>query len=491
MKKLYRDVLDYVGTTVLLKAVGIVSVLYVGAALVPAEFGYFAVASIVIAFGATLAEFGASGLMVRDYGQKGAWVLLNALPLVLLVWAVECLALLVASAAVGRSETLRVVAEHPVLLAVSILTTVGNTLVGAYLVVALEARVFALSTAVKSLTQLPVAVVLVSYAPSYTALLYATLAGGLGFFAVPLVRFRSDLRRGWRGVRAGRGHAGLVAQARDGAVFLSREALAVVQAQWSRIVLTACVPVSDLGVYTFFFTIAGSVGELGSSVERAYTPRLVRAYQGDAVRTGHLLSSLVPAAVLALAAIYVGIVGAGEVGVYQLLLRPEYVARATVLDAMLFIAVTGAIGQIFYYSYYVGRANTSIRTHALAHLAVSVTLQLALIPTYGLRGAVAAELIAAGLRLDSLWLINYRILIAGTTFRAAVTLLAFVTAVCVLLADLVMAGGGWGLFAGGIAALAAVYAALSGRELRRFSRLLHRTEGIATIATPHVETVRS
>jgi len=476
VRKFYRDVLDYVGVTVLLKVIGVASILYVGKALTPDDFGYFAMASVVIAVGAALAEFGAGGLMVRDYHLEGARVLVKAVPLVLVVWVIETVAIgTLGRALAGGAESLRAVADHPYLIALLILPTVGNTLVGTYLVISLKARVFATATMAKSVAHLLCVITIASLEPSYMALLYATLVGCLAFLAIPLIHFRSRLGAGMLALRSLDHSHAIAEQARGGFVFFSRDALAVLQGHWNRIILSVYVPVADLGIYTFFFNIASGLSQLYSAVERACTPRLVVAYQGNSERTGQLLNGLIPVGAIGATVGCVGVVTAGELGLYHLAFRQDYLPHTGFLDAMLFLAVCGAMVQMFYFSYYVGTENTSIRTHALVNLAVSVALQLLLIPAYGLRGAIIGELIASPLRLISLWIINYRLLIVGSSLKDAGAFIAYVTASAVFVMMILLGWAQWGVVVFGLVGLSVVYGLVAMPQLRRtYAQFLDR-----------------
>jgi len=151
MKKFYRDVLDYVGATFLLKVVGLISFLYMGKLLPPSEFGYFATASVVVALGAMLAQFGAPGLILRNFHLEGGRTLIRALRLALFLWCGEVLCLRFLGNTLGWvNETFRGTADHPNLIGILVLTATFNVLFSSYLVTSLRARTFVVATRAKS-----------------------------------------------------------------------------------------------------------------------------------------------------------------------------------------------------------------------------------------------------------------------------------------------------------------------------------------------------
>ena len=458
MRRFWQDVLDYVGGVFFLRAIGLVSFIYAGKLLPPAHFGYFAMASVVISVGSALAQFGASGLILRTFRLEGGRTLVRALPLMLVLWVAEAAALLAFGGVLaGMSDAFRAVADHPSLVSLLLLTATCNVLLACYLIASLRARTVAVATSVRSVAYLGSLVGLATVERSYLALLYATLAGDLAFIGCSVLRHWPAVAARLSELRSLSWRRTLVDQARGGSVFLSSDLMGLLQSQLVRIILSAYIPVAQLGVYAFFSGILSSLAQLPSAFQQAYTPRLIAAYQQSADRTGRLLCNLMPVWAIGLTVGYLAAVAAGELGFYRLAFRADYLPHVGLLNAMLFVVVCGAMLQTFYFSYYVGTRNAAIRAHAIVNLVAFVGLQLVLIPLDGLRGAVTSEVLASAVQMVSLFAINYRLLIVGWTRRAFETFLVFVASSTLVVVSVLLFELTWSALLYGLAGLALAY----------------------------------
>ena len=409
-----RDVAQYVSADVLTKLIGAISFLYVGKILLPDEFGYYAMALFVVSLGSSLGEWGGASIILRDYHSKGASCLLQAIPVTLVTWSVMSgLVLTLGNWVCQWNPAFAALKEHPYVICVLLLSNPLTTLVVSYLVVSLRARIVCATTIAKSSAQMILLVVLATYLRSYSAQVYALVIADLFGLVIPLFYFRRGVARLGRRLLCVEFWRSLGSQVRAGFVFFSKELISVFQVYLSRIIVAAYLSIPLLGVYSFFLNIMMSLGLLIVSVDRVYTPRMIRLFSESPGRHRFVLAGILPLSALVGVSGYLILVAGGEAGLYHLALRSEYVTQSVMLNGLLFVLVSSALLQMISFSYYIGEKNTSIQKQALINLIFVIVLQFVLVPRLGLRGAVLAEVLASGLRLVSLWLLNRQILGLG------------------------------------------------------------------------------
>lgn len=164
---------------------------------------------------------------------------------------------------------------------------------------------------------------------------------------------------------------------------------------------------AELGIYTFYSTIAIGMLSLGASVSHQFLPKVIAAWSigadayRDAVRTFFWSLAGITAGMVALAASLI-------VPLLALMQLTQYALSVGVFFVMLPGLFLRILADVPSYALYAAKADTSLLICNLGSAIVAIVLNLILVPVMGLYGAALSGCIASGTLLLTLSLLAVR-----------------------------------------------------------------------------------